>query len=54
MHTSKVALDKRIVAVVKLGKRVSGRDFGQTPPRLLPYLRVGSIPMSFLGERRGS
>ena len=41
MHTSKVALDKKIVSVVKLGKRVSGRDFGQTPPRLLPYLRFG-------------
>ena len=27
--------------MVKLGKRVSGRDVGQTPPRLLPYLRFG-------------
>jgi len=41
MHTSKVAFDKRIVSVVKLGKRVSGRDFEQTPPRLRPYLRFG-------------
>ena len=54
VHTRKVGLNKRIVSPLELGEKVSGRDLGQTPPRLLADLGFGLDTSEFFRGRRGS
>jgi len=54
IHTRKVGRNKKIVTALELEEKVSGRDLGQIPPRLLPDLGFGLDTSELFRRRRGS